>query len=415
MKAFLVSLLVVTLALVACGARENAPTPVTVEREPAITRQVETPAPVEVIREVEVPVEVEVIREVEVPVEVEVIREIEVPGEVQVPVVEEIIREVPVEVFKERPAPTGTPYPTPTPRPTYTPYPTPTPPPEHFRYLRCHADHWVKRAPEATENAAFFNECAAATLDTFDWLATSAAVERRQVTLPQTGDVMFLIARGAAGGADIAPFAMDTLEQAARAVEDYLGIAYPVNTIRLVFVPPTDEYAGAFHHGYMVVNSHCAAHQYCLEITLTHELTHYHFNSTSMLLREGTAVFVEDYLRYQRHGAERGLALGPVINAGQPECDGYQRIGAWLASDQSDLQCAYYFGHVLFYQLYQDLDEREFIAGLQRLNQIVLDSPVNIIHGHHKIYGNLPPTTPLPAVRAAFPSERAQQTISSLW
>ena len=226
---------------------------------------------------------------------------------------------------------------------------------------------------------------------------------------------MLLIARGAAAGADFAPFAMDTFEQEVRAIEDYLGIAYPTQTLRLVFIPPTDEYAGAFHPGYIAVNAECAAHQYCLSITLTHEVTHYHFNTTSMLIREGTAVFVEDYLRYQRHGAAEGLAMGPVLTAGQPECDGYTRIGKWLASDQSALSCAYYFGHVLFHQLYLDLDEREFKAGLRRLNQLVLDSAVNIVHGHHRIYGNLPPTTPLPEVRAAFPSPRAQETIDSLW
>ncbi len=395
----LAPLLALVAALTACGQGENAPTPVIIERQVEIIREVPalTPEPVEIIREVEV------------------IREVKVPVEVPVPVVEEIIHEVPVEVevFTTIPAPTGTPYPTATPRPTYTPYPTATPAPEQFRYLRCYDDYWIKRAPEAI-NSDGFNECAAATLDTFDWLATSAAIERRTVTLPLTGDVMFLIARGAAGGAQIAPYAMDTLERTARAVEDYLGIPYPTRTIRLVFVSPTDEFAGAFYRGHIEITSQCAAAEYCLETTLTHELTHYHFNSTSILLREGTAVFVEDYLRYQWHGAERGLALGPVINDGQPECDGYQRIGPWLSSDRSDPQCAYYFGHLLFYQLYRTLDESEFIAGLQRLNQIVLESPVNIVDGHHKIYGAMPPT-PLPTVRAAFPSPRAQQTINSLW
>ena len=392
----LAPLLALVAALTACGQGQTAPTPVILERQVEIIREVPapTPAPVEIIREVEV------------------IREVKVPVEVPVPVVEEIIHEVPVEVevFTTIPAPTGTPYPTATPRPTYTPYPTPTPPPEPFRYLRCYDDYWIKRSPAAI-NSDGFNECAAATLDTFDWLATSAAIERRQVTLPLTGDVMFLIARGAAGGPQIAPYAMDTLERTARAVEDYLGIPYPTRTLRLVFVPSTNEFAGAFYRGHIEITAQCAAAASCLETTLTHELTHYHFNTNSILLREGTAVFVEDYLRYQWHGAERGLALGPVINNGQPECDGYQRIGPWLTSDRGDPQCAYYFGHLLFYQLYRNLDASEFIAGLQRLNQLILASPVAIIHGHHKTYG----TTPLPTVRAAFPSPRAQQTINDLW
>lgn len=393
MKTILAPLLALALAaaLVACGQGESAPTPAIVERE------------VEVIREVEVPVEV--IREVEVPVEVVVVHEN--------PSVK--VKEVLVPAPTGTPYPTATPYPTPTPRPTYTPYPTPTLPPEQFRWLRCHDDYWIKRTPEEMSSEGYAG-CAAATLDTFDWLATSTAVERRPITLPLTGDVMLLIARGAAaGGADFAPFAMDTFEQEVRAIEDYLGIPYPTRTLRLVFIPPTDEYAGAFHPGYIAVNAHCAADQYCLSNTLTHEVTHYHFNTTSMLLREGTAVFVEDYLRYQRHGAAEGLALGPVLTDGRPECDGYTRIGKWLASAQSDLQCAYYFGHVLFHRLYLDLGEDEFLAGLRRLNQIVLDSTVNIVHGHHRIYGNLPPTTPLPEVRAAFPSPRAQETIDALW
>ena len=401
MKTILTALIASVVALTtlaACGEPGGAPTPVIVEREVEVIREVEVPA--------EPPVPVEVIREVEVPVEV--------VREVKVPVVEEVIREVPVEVPVTVPAPTPTPYPTATPRPTYTPYPTPTLPPEQFRWLRCHDDYWIKRTPEAI-NSEGYNGCAAATLDTFDWLATSAAVERRPITLPQTGEVMLLIARGAAAGADFAPFAMDTFEQEVRAIEDYLGIAYPTRTLRLVFIPPTDEYAGAFHPGYIAVNATCAAEAYCLSITLSHEVTHYHFNTTSMLIREGTAVFVEDYLRYQRHGVAEGLAMGPVLTDGRPECDGYTRIGKWLASDQSDLSCAYYFGHVLFHQLYLDLDADEFKAGLRRLNQLVLDSTVNIVHGHHRIYGNLPPTTPLPEVRAAFPSPRAQETIDSLW
>lgn len=402
MKTILAPLLALALAaaLIACGQEESTPTPVIVEREVEVIREVEVP--VEIIREVEV------VREVEVPVEVpvEIVREV---GNSRV-----IVEEVLVPAPTGTPYPTATPYPTPPPQPTYTPYPTPTLPPEQFRWLRCHDDYWIKRTPEAMSSDGYAG-CAAATLDTFDWLATSAAVERRPLTLPLTGDVMLLIARGAAGGGEFAPFAMDTFEQEVRAIEDYLGLPYPTRTLRLVFVPPTDEYAGAFHPGYIAVNAHCAADQYCLSNTLTHEVTHYHFNSTAMLLREGTAVFVEDYLRYQRHGAAEGLALGPVLTNGRPECDGYTRIGQWLASAQSDLQCAYYFGHVLFHQLYLDLGDDEFRAGLRRLNQIVLDSTVNIVHGHHRIYGNLPPTTPLPEVRAAFPSPRAQETIAALW
>ena len=191
------------------------------------------------------------------------------------------------------------------------------------------------------------------------------SLERRTITLPLAGDVVFVIIRTAPG----AERSMDLLEHSVRGVEELMGVPLPTRYVGLLFedtVPGSSPGANFGTHIAILAEFDVDDGSHEAKITgraLAHEVAHYYWSGNEDWVDEGAADFMASVID--------GVRTGSPIGANNPPCGHAGNISELesLGIAQGDVEfgCNYSLGERLFVDLYRTLGEERFQRGFRTL------------------------------------------------
>ena len=190
--------------------------------------------------------------------------------------------------------------------------------------------------------------------------AGTVSVDERLVHLPVSGKTRLSIMRT---GPRVHG-TMDTFEEAARFVEEYMQTPFPTGQLTTLIADAAVFSFGGTHFGtHMVIDPKYEAGertQYLKDI-FVHEVAHYYWSGYEDWIDEGAATFIES------------LALGtPDVRQHSP-CTSASNIADWLRLDSEQHpdagRCKYSLGERIFYDMYRALGDGPFRKGLQILYQ----------------------------------------------
>ena len=191
------------------------------------------------------------------------------------------------------------------------------------------------------------------------------SLERRTITLPLAGDVVFVIIRTAPG----AERSMDLLEHSVRGVEELMGVPLPTRYVGLLFedtVPGSSPGANFGTHIAILAEFDVDDGSHEAKITgraLAHEVAHYYWSGNEDWVDEGAADFMASVID--------GVRTGSPIGANNPPCGHAGSIAELeslgIAQADVEFRCNYSLGERLFVDLYRTLGEERFQRGFRTL------------------------------------------------
>lgn len=192
-----------------------------------------------------------------------------------------------------------------------------------------------------------------------------ATVERRSITLPNTGATDLAIIRTDPG----ASRSMDLLEHSVASVEKFIGAALPTNYIGLLFGTAVLGYAHGTNYGdYFVMLPEYDADDGSDEADyaghlMAHEVAHYYWRNNPNWLDEGLAELLAAISENGRTGA--------AVTIDYTYCPAGDNIALLERLDAAgviyDYRCNYALGGQFFLELYNTLGDAAFREGLRNL------------------------------------------------
>ena len=188
-------------------------------------------------------------------------------------------------------------------------------------------------------------------------------LEERTINLPLAGDVQLTIIRTQAG----AERTMDLLEEAVRAVEEFMAAPFPQPQVTYLF----EEAAGGSSLGTNFrtnITSRPKVDEdgYSEESAfrhIVHETSHYYWTGNKKWINEGAATFIETIAT--------NATTGELIAPEKTPCAYASNIAALESLDlekgSPEFSCNYSLGERLFHDLYRSLGENAFRRGFRNL------------------------------------------------
>ena len=196
-------------------------------------------------------------------------------------------------------------------------------------------------------------------------------LENRSVTLPLAGSVDLVVVRTAPG----AVRSMDSLENTVLFTEDYMGEAFPVRTVILLYADALDEdLLGVSNGASIIVHPDFDSDDGSLEaeysefITM-HEVSHYYWHgSAHSWIDEGAAEFMSIAYAESVTGMDVDELLASGFLADDYDCDDISTLSDLerLSGARAE-SCSYTHGALFFLELRQALGPEEFRHGIRKL------------------------------------------------
>ena len=180
--------------------------------------------------------------------------------------------------------------------------------------------------------------------------------EERTIALPHTGQVTLAVIRTRPGDGDT----MTYLEEAVRYYEGFIRRPLPTNYIALHVSEAVEPWGGLFLGTHIAIREGYDNRNHdwnpSLRGVIHHEVSHYYWHKGPSWLGEGGANF------FGIHSGATGTGEG--LRELTREC---RNTSVHDATSQRRHECRIHFGVELFYNLYHNLGEAEFLRGLWRL------------------------------------------------
>ena len=190
-------------------------------------------------------------------------------------------------------------------------------------------------------------------------------LERRDITLPLSGEVVLYIIRTGPGAAR----SMELLERSVRGAEEYMAAPLPTNYVGLLYEDAViGSYAGANFGAHIAVlpqydvddGSHEAENAGSL---IAHEVAHYYWSGNTDWVDEGAADFMASIIEGARTGNPVGVTNNPCSYA--VNIAGLEMLG--IARGDVEFGCNYSLGERLFVDLHRTLGDERFRQGFRDL------------------------------------------------
>ena len=195
--------------------------------------------------------------------------------------------------------------------------------------------------------------------------ADRVRLERRDITLPLSGDVVLFIIRTSPGAAR----SMELLERSVRGAEAYMGAPLPTNYIGLLYEDAVSGANAGTNFGTHIAvlpeydvddGSHEAENAGSV---IAHEVAHYYWSGNADWVDEGAADFMASIIEGARAGNPVGVTNNPCAYA--PNIAGLEMLG--IAQWDVEFGCNYSLGERLFVDLYRTLGDERFRRGFRDL------------------------------------------------
>ena len=191
------------------------------------------------------------------------------------------------------------------------------------------------------------------------------SIQRRAIILPHTGAVDLAIIRTEPGAAR----SLELLEHSAGSVEEFMGVALPMNYVALLFGTAVLGYSHGTNYGpYFVMlpkydaDDGSDAADYAGHL-MAHEVAHYYWRDNPNWLDEGLAELLASISESERTGA--------AVTIDYDYCPAGDNIALLERLDAAgviyDCRCNYALGGQFFLELYQALGDASFRQGLRDL------------------------------------------------
>ncbi len=194
---------------------------------------------------------------------------------------------------------------------------------------------------------------------------TGVYLQERTIELPLSGEVLLTIIRIRD---QITP-SMDFLEHSVRAIEEFMGVAFPNNYVAYYFDDAVRATAGGSNFGthiasklhYDVENGHS---WWRTPFHMAHEVGHYYWGGGGQKwVKEGAADFLGSISENTRVDKPIETTRNPCASA--QEISHLEGLDAEYGTNKG--KCFYSLGESLFHELYKGLGEETFRQGFRNL------------------------------------------------
>ena len=191
------------------------------------------------------------------------------------------------------------------------------------------------------------------------------SLERRDITLPLSGDIVLVIIRTRPGAAR----SMDLLENAVRRAEEYMGSPLPTKYVGLLYENAVSGSSAGTNFGthiailpkYDIDDGSSEAES--APSTIAHEVSHYYWGGNQDWVDEGAANFMEAIIEESRTGRTAGVTHSPCAHAGSiAELESLD-----ISKEDLAFGCNYSLGERLFFDMYRALGDEMFQEGFRDL------------------------------------------------
>ena len=187
-------------------------------------------------------------------------------------------------------------------------------------------------------------------------------VEERAINLPLAGETEISIVRTLPG----TDHALDSLEDAVRIVERFMGLPFPRRQVIYSFEDKSSG-SGAINlgsHAKLHINEPGVSREFLASL-LVHETSHYYwrYGGDIAWINEGAATFLEAVAEDTLDGPLRRPPCD--IARSIAEFEDWERNSSHLGEDHP---CNYSLGERLFRDLYRNMDDTSFRLAFRRLN-----------------------------------------------
>ena len=183
-------------------------------------------------------------------------------------------------------------------------------------------------------------------------------LEERTITLPMAGETDLTIIRTRPG----TDHAMDSLEQAVRSIEEFMGFPFPRRQVIFLFDDAL-RIRGQYQSTHVSIRADEEVKtQKSMLTLLAHETGHYYWNNSSRWVNEGAAHITASV-------ADNALQ-GPLISLSCPLGQSIAEVQNWgcVSSTSNRVHpCHYSLGERIFRDLYHNLDDTTFRLAFRRL------------------------------------------------